>query len=193
MPRTIIRRISGLPESVSLVVSTNTLFTMGIFNWNKKKEEAKNPYHDLRNMAFAMQADALGLASEANDPNLYGVIMDWDMGNGVVTLVTYRTGDTSLYISSGGGFIGAGQHEDVNQLVQSFVAISDPMLQEARKDEDTGLPGQGEIVFHFLTTQGKFTLRDKLSAMEDRTSPYLPYFEAANQVITAIRIASERT
>ncbi|MFK7787650.1 MAG: hypothetical protein AB8B56_21185 [Crocinitomicaceae bacterium] len=167
---------------------------MGLFSRRKKKKQAvnKNPYQDMREMAFNMSWQELGLEKDDSTIALYGVIMDWDMGSGIVTLVAYSTGDTSLYMSSGAGFIGAGRHEDVNQLVQGFISESASQINHAQPDDSRDLPTNGDIIFHFLTTQGKFSQKDNIGSMEDQTSPNLPYFEAANQVITAIRIASER-
>ena len=39
------------------------------------------------------------------------VVMDWNLGGqSVATLVAFADGTTSLYLSSGGGFLGAGTH-----------------------------------------------------------------------------------
>lgn len=165
---------------------------MGLFSRKKKDEQTikENPYPGLREMAFNVKPEDLGLNPSENQ--LYGVVMDWNMGNGVITLVSFITGDTSLYISSGAGFIGAGQHDDVNQLVQQFVVESSAQLETASLDESRELPTGGEIFFHFLSSTGKAVKRDHIEGMENRTSANLAYFEAANQVISAIRIASER-
>ncbi|XOV66572.1 MAG: hypothetical protein ACFHU9_13170 [Fluviicola sp.] len=167
---------------------------MGLFSRNKKpKQEVKeNPYPGLRTMAFSVSSEDLGLNLDETNSSLYGVIMDWDMGNGIVTLVAYKSGDTSLYISSGAGFIGAGRHQDVNQLVKSFVAESESLIENAQPDSSNELPVDGGIVFHFLTKNGKYAIKDNINSMENKTSPNLGFFEAANQVISAIRIASER-
>src|SRR2546430_10376917 len=38
------------------------------------------------------------------------VLMDWNVGGSVATLVAFDDGTVSLYLSSGGGIIGAGAH-----------------------------------------------------------------------------------
>jgi hypothetical protein len=164
---------------------------MGLFR-RKKKKTQENQYSHLRNMAFNIKASDLDLSFDDDSQGLYGVIMDWDMGNGIVTMVSYKTGDTSLYMSSGAGFIGAGRHQDVNQLVREFVKESEGLIASANSNDSEELPENGDIYFHFMTNNGKLTIKDNISAMENQTSPQLGYFEAANQVITAIRVASER-
>jgi hypothetical protein len=41
------------------------------------------------------------------------VVMDWDTGGGVATLVAADDGAVSVYVDTGGGIIGAGTHEKV--------------------------------------------------------------------------------
>jgi hypothetical protein len=48
------------------------------------------------------------------------VVMDWNIGSGVATLVAFRDGTTSIYLSSGGGVIGAGAHESVTRVAAVF-------------------------------------------------------------------------
>jgi hypothetical protein len=65
-----------------------------------------NLFEVLRKQAFDITP--LQLELTLNGTEIYGVIMDWDLGNGIMTLVTYKTGDASMYLSSGGGVIGGG-------------------------------------------------------------------------------------
>ena len=81
-----------------------------------------NPFEGLRKQAFDITPQQLGLS--LNDSEIYGVIMDWDLGNGIMTLITYKTGDASMNLSTGGGVIGGGQHENVNKAAKAFVSAA---------------------------------------------------------------------
>lgn len=48
------------------------------------------------------------------------VVYDWDVNGGVATLVTFDDGTTSIYLSTGGGIIGAGKHETVRRAAAAF-------------------------------------------------------------------------
>src|SRR5688500_6800465 len=71
----------------------------------------ENPYEGLRNMALGTTQKDLQLSLADGKTVVYAVVMDWNMGEGVATTVAYQTGDASMYLSSGGGIIGGGQHE----------------------------------------------------------------------------------
>src|ERR1044072_5497440 len=72
----------------------------------KKVDPNNNPYEDLRNMAFGATQEQIGVNIPANETKIYGVIMDWDVGEGIATVVAFQSGDASVYLSSGGGVIG---------------------------------------------------------------------------------------
>ena len=68
----------------------------------------------LPNEAYlGLRAQALGFraADEASGGALHGILMETGRSRGSATLVCLSDGSVSLYLSSGGGVIGAGAHE----------------------------------------------------------------------------------
>ena len=59
-----------------------------------KSEEQENPFNDLRQMALSVTPERLGLAS-SDETKVFGIVMDWDLGNGIATVVAYETGDAN--------------------------------------------------------------------------------------------------
>ena len=151
--------------------------------------EKENPYPGLRQMSFDIDMEKLNIAFESDELRVYGVIAEWDMGSATVTMVAFITGDTSLYLSSGGGFIGAGKHQDVSEMVFDFVNLSNTMLELASQDDSTDLPGTEEIHFHFKTNKGKYLIRDTMENM-NTDSDNAQFFGAVNQVLALIRLKS---
>jgi hypothetical protein len=45
--------------------------------------------------------DHLNLTLDESKTIVYGTIMDWDIGETIVTVVAFKTGDASMYLSSG--------------------------------------------------------------------------------------------
>jgi len=173
---------------------------MGLFDFLKPKPKkskpekhsqnnktAQNPYEGLRNMAFSATAERLGLNLPSNEVSIFGVIMDWEMGGAVASTVAYKTGDASLYLSTGGGVIGGGQHANVNLASKQFVEGSSQFLQLAHKTQTTELPSQSEIKFYFLTNQGVFCGTEEMKNFENGSSKFLPLFNEGNKVLSALR------
>ncbi len=88
-----------------------------------KKQPKKNSYIDMRNLAFSVTAEQLGLEIPNDSIKVYGIISDIDMDGETATIVTFLTGEASIYLSSGGGFIGAGQHESVQKVTKDLKEI----------------------------------------------------------------------
>ena len=153
----------------------------------RKDDRNSNPYKDLRNLAFNVTAEQIGVQSPADQTKIYGVIMDWDLGEGTATLVTFLSGDASLYLSSGGGVMGAGGHETVKQTVIAFITKAEKYLDKTIRAETTALPESDGVKFYFLTNKGKFVGEEQVSNFENGSSEWSDLFEEANKLITEIR------
>lgn len=150
-----------------------------------------NRYMGLRNMALNVRHEQLKLLIPSDQTKIFGVVMDWDLGGGTMTLITYQTGDASMYLSSGGGVIGGGQHENVNKASKEFVSMSQSYLENSLKTDTTTLPDKECFKFYFLTNKGKFVAQESIDNIENRTSKWLELFESANSVITELRLITQ--
>lgn len=159
---------------------------------SKTQEPKENPYDGLRNMAFKVKPEQLGLSLPADKTIVYGVIMDWGLESGIATTVTYETGDASLYLSSGGGVIGGGQYPNVNSAAKKFVVLGQTFLRKAAKTEATPSPGRDVVKFYFLTNNGIYVGEDQMKNFDDKSSPWFDLFEEGNKVLTELRMTSEK-
>lgn len=155
------------------------------------KKTEQNHYAEMRKMAFSVTAEQLGLNTIAKD-KVYGIVSEMDMKGTTVTVVTFLTGDTSVYISSGAIIIGAGQHESVKKVVIKYVENGQKYLDKATKTEKTDLPNSGMTNFNFLTENGVYTISQSLSGLESGKSEFSNLFTELNKVITEVRLKSEK-
>ena len=154
-----------------------------------EKQTEQNPYSDMRNMAFSATSEQLGLSGmDKND--VYGIVSEMDMNGATATVVTFSNGDTSLYLSSGGGFIGAGQHESVQKVVKKYVENGQKYIEKATKIEKAKLPESGMTNFNFLTENGIYSISKSLSELESGKSEFSNLFVELNEVISHIRMKS---
>ncbi len=156
---------------------------------DREHKPAQNPYNDLRNQAFSVTKEQLQLV---DDNELFGLIMDWDLGDGTMTLITFRTGDASMYLSSGGGVIGGGQHENVRSAVVSCLNTAERYLKSSEKVEHSTLPKPNSVNFYFLTTAGHYLIFEEMQNFEIESSQVYQLFKEANNVISELRLISEK-
>jgi hypothetical protein len=138
-------------------------------------------------MALNATPEQLAIELPKDKTKIYGVVMDWDLGEGTATLVAFMTGDASLYLSSGGGVIGGIGHENVNIAVKNFISNSETHINKTTKTETTPLPEKNEVKFYFLTNNGKLVGQENMANFENNTSEWLTLFEEGNNLITEIR------
>lgn len=153
---------------------------------------SKSRYQDLRNMAFNVTPEQLQLSIPSDQAKVFGVIMDWDIGDGVVSLISYGTGDASMYLSSGGGVIGGGQHENVSKASKEFVSKAQNYLDKSLKTDTSLLPDKNCVKFYFLTNKGKFVAQETMNNIENNSSEWLDFFEEGNKVISELRLTTEK-
>ncbi|MFZ4726855.1 MAG: hypothetical protein ACOYMD_15585 [Paludibacter sp.] len=158
----------------------------------KVHQTKENAFEGLRNMAFTSTPEQLGLALPIDKTIVYGVIMDWEMDGATATTVSYQTGDASLYLSSGGGVIGGGQHQNVNRAARQFVSLAQTFLDKTSKTETTPLPSTDEVNFYLLTNKGVFVGQEQMKNFDNNSSSWIKLFEEGNNVLTELRNTSER-
>lgn len=191
--------------TTSIIIGIALTISLGIFLGCKPKnktaenpnsEEAVDPsaqqensFYALREMVLSVTPEQLGLQT-SNDTHVYGIIMDWNIGDGIATVAAYQTGDASLYLSSGGGVIGGGQHENVRQVVLPYVQMGQRYLSKAEKAESTPLPNENSVRFYLLTNQGTYSANEKMENIENETSEWSELFEEANKVLTELSLTT---
>ena len=158
-----------------------------------KQADAPAPiYLDMRNLALGLQAAEISLTPQAVDEP-YGIVMDMDFGTATVTLVSFASGDASIYFSTGGGIVGAGQSSDaVAQASRQFVASAQPFVAAMQRTGEHPLPGPGEVRFSVITQSGIYAATSTRQALEDGDVELAVLYRAGQEAITQIRLAVDQ-
>lgn len=156
----------------------------------KETKIKENPYPKLRNQSLSITADQLKLKFD-DKPIVYGAIMDWDIGDAVITVVAFQTGDASLYISTGQVFIGGYAHDNIKKAGVAFVRETQNFLSKAKPTETTSLPDKECVRFYFLTNKGKFFYQETVAKIESKNSEWTRLFNLGNNVINEYRTTTE--
>ncbi len=149
--------------------------------------EADNTYEGLRSLALSVTPDRLKIAIPNSETLVYGVVMDWDMGDAVVTLASFITGACSMYYSMGGGIIGGGKKPGVAEATVTFVTAAQEYLDKTIPVTTTELPAKHAVRFYLLTNQRMYMAEEQMGNFDNVSSPWFPLFELANMVIAGLR------
>jgi hypothetical protein len=114
-------------------------------------------YLGLRNRVLA--GSAAKLALPATLPSISkAVLMDLGVENGTATVVAFEDGTASIYLSSGGGFLGGGQgYEAIRNAGRHMLEVGRELQRSMHKTTEYPLPSSGAVSFYAVTNSGVFT------------------------------------
>ena len=91
--------------------------------------------------------------SGASEDQVQLVLMDWRVGNGWATILAAVDGTASIYLSSGGGYLGGGQvHASIRDAARMAISSATGLLASFSVCSSTPLPDAGTV--HFYAKRG---------------------------------------
>lgn len=183
-----------LPIRQSLVLRTILVLAILLIPVSGMSQTAKNPadaMRELRLTALTTLASTLHIEPSSDFPKIYGVVMDWPIGEQTVSIVSFCDGNASLYTTSTFGIIGGFAHENVRIAAKDFVKNSDSFFKGSNPTSDFSYPAKDRIKFYLLTFQGVRVIEADRSSVESGKDPYSSLFGAGQVVLTELRSITE--
>jgi hypothetical protein len=153
----------------------------------KKISDPREMYSALRAMMLK-NARPKTISAPGSPKTPWGVLMDWGVRNGTATVMSMSDGSASVYLSSGGGFIGGQNIEPVRLAAQRAVAEAQSVQLPEQAVKDFPLPDTNGAIFYFLTDAGVFALRASVSELSSGSHPLRKLGDAMQAVITQFRL-----
>jgi hypothetical protein len=149
-------------------------------------------YLGLRNLMLQGSRAKFGIPAFSKPTQPYGVLMDWGIPAGSATVVALADGTTSVYLSSGGGFLGGDQsHETIRAAAKKAVEIADEVQPLMQATTSYPLPQRGQVTFYLLTDAGVFTASAPDEDLRSHRSPLYKLGDAAQAIITEYRLIQQ--
>jgi hypothetical protein len=159
--------------------------------WMKFGRKPAEPHPSTQNPYLGLRAQFLTLGQEQVDAPLRGVALELGMAGAVATIVCVADGTTSMYTSTGGGYIGMGKDEQVRQANAVFRAAVAAHLDALATVDDVPLPPQGEVNVVAVTADGLRLLSCLEREAQDPGSPAHLLYVAGQDVVTRMRLVAE--
>jgi len=162
--------------------------------FGKKKNETEDPAtasRRLRETALSVTAAHLNLAPIEARPHVWGVLMELGYPQAVATLAAFADGSVSLYISTGGGVIGAGEHKPVREEAERLLSLAETHVADFERADETPYPEPGRVRFYVRTFHTTLTAEADDQDLGHLRHKLDPVFHAGHAVITQIRLISE--
>jgi hypothetical protein len=148
-------------------------------------------YMDLRKMVLRVDPAEIEL-SDGGWPGASVALMEMPVGDATATIVAVADGTVSLYTSTGGGTIGAGEHLSARQAGHRFLKAAADSAPWMTPTTDFPLPTEGMVRFHVRTPEGDVTGEASEEVLRARRHHLAPLYLAGQDVLTEIRVIAER-
>jgi hypothetical protein len=147
---------------------------------------------ELRRMMLTTSPQKTGAKPTPEFPHVYGILMDWPLGEQIATVFSSSTGAASLYTTSTLGIIGGEGHETVRAAARALVRASDRYFAEAEQTTAFPYPGADRVRFYLLTFDGVRVIDSDLASITNGTSKYAELFRLGQAVLSELRLVVER-
>jgi len=164
---------------------------------SQPQEPGKAPfdvYQDLRRNILTLTPEQIGFIPKPRDPSAWGVVTDLGAPNGWATIVSLAEGTTSMYTSSGGGIIGAGEDKTGKPAGASaaLVMVAEKYFRRMQPTKEFPLPAAPNVRFYVLTLEGVYTTEFKQLTPSDTGHTFFELYAYAQNVVTELRLFSEQ-
>jgi hypothetical protein len=154
----------------------------------------KNNAEMMRQMRLKMmRAPAeLGMKPTSEYPRVCGVLMDWPIQMGTVTVVSLSTGDASIYSTGTFGVLGGIGHDAVRDAAKSCVKVGEKHYDDATPTTDYPYPKAGRVRFYLVCYDGVRTIDADLESVSSGKDKCSDLYIEAQRVMTVIRILTQK-
>jgi hypothetical protein len=116
--------------------------------------------------------------------------MEIGLHKGTASIVAVADGTVSMYVSTGGGVIGAGGHAAVRAVADRFRTVAAESRDQLRRTDDFPLPAAGEVRFAVRTIEGDFSGVAPEAALRSGRHPLAALYGAGQDLLTEIRLSA---
>ena len=125
-------------------------------------------------------------------PRVSGVVMDWPIQAATITLVSFSTGDASIYSTGTFGILGGIGHESVRIAATNCVKIAQGFYDDATPTKEYPYPTNGHLRFYLVGYDGVRVIDADLESVKRDGAKYSDLYKAAQRVITELRILTQK-
>ncbi|MGH9727889.1 MAG: hypothetical protein ACRD4V_04790 [Candidatus Acidiferrales bacterium] len=109
------------------------------------------------------------------------------LDSGSITVVAICDENASVYLSTGGGYIGAQAQESIRHAAENMITLAKELRPQMQPTTSYPLPQSDEVIFYVLTDAGVFTATASVTSLSSQQNPMAKLGNAAQEIITQYR------
>lgn len=152
---------------------------------------AVDRYLALREVAFSTKPEDVEVQATAGQERAYGVIVEYQADDALVTAVAFATGDASYYRSTGGGKIGGRREPLVADAARALVALAQVQLADLPPVKAYPTPKPGHVRIYVLTTAGLRGAEEDRVQIADARDRLAGLYAGGRKVVSQFQAAAQ--
>jgi hypothetical protein len=149
-------------------------------------------YLGLRTMVFEVDPEEIQISRETHLRPAWCALLEFGRTDGSATLLAIADGTVSFYASSGGGVIGAGEHEAVRIAAERFLEeASDATVFMRPVGEIPNTPAAGNVGIHVRTFGATLSAELAEELVQRGRHELAPLYAAGQDLLTEVRLLDE--
>ena len=150
----------------------------------------RETFQGLRSMVLTLDLATLQMPDGTPWGGAAVALMEIGLHKGTASIVAVADGTVSMYVSTGGGVIGAGGHAAVRSVAERFRTVAAESRDQLRRTDDFPLPAAGEVRFGVRTMEGDFSGVASEAALRTGRHPLAALYRAGQDLLTEIRLSA---
>src|SRR5689334_20341834 len=154
-----------------------------------KAQAKKSTYLGFRKLALSSAGSEEAESSKTGPNEPRAVLMDMAPTRRTSTIAAYADGTASIYISSGGGYLGGSEsYKSIRVAGLQMIAAGHKFQPRMQLTKQFPLPAKGEVVFYVVMSGGVYTARAPQTELDQRTHQFTELYAAGQEIITQYRL-----
>jgi hypothetical protein len=147
-------------------------------------------FQELRSIALGVDLATFAVEDGRPWSGAAVALMELNVSGTVATIVATADGGVSMYLGSGGGVIGAGEHAAVQPAAERFRNVAADSRGLLGGADGFPLPEPGQVRFHARTADGDYSGAADETALRAGRHPLSPLYAAGQDLLTEIRLST---
>jgi hypothetical protein len=147
-------------------------------------------YRSLRSMALGHDSSTIAVPDGERWSGALVAAMELGRPDATVTILAVADGSVSMYLSTGGAVIGAGEHAAVRGVAERFRTVAAESRGLLQQTDDFPMPDPGQVRFQVRTFDAAYSGVAPEAALQTGRHPLAPLYAAGQDLLTEIRLAT---
>lgn len=153
---------------------------------------AKDPAELMREMRSTWLTLGADQGTHMDKDDVIAVLMEWPLGKHTATVLASFIGDASLYTTGTFGVMGGMGQERVRNAATGLVGCAQRFLSLTTSTSEFPYPDGQTLSFYMVTPSCVRTVAFPMAAIAEEKSPASILFAHGQQVLTELRLTTER-